>query len=51
MTWRGKVKDDPIVTVLSDPASWMLGVFGLTLIHLAHNPPAGLSWRDFGLGF
>ena len=51
MTWRGKVKDDPIVTVLGDPASWLLGIFGLALIHLAHNPPAGLSWSDFGLGF
>ena len=51
MSWRGRVKDDPILTVVRDPASWLLGIFGLILIRLAHGPPQGLSWRDFGLGF
>ncbi|MEM9724265.1 MAG: UbiA family prenyltransferase [Pseudomonadota bacterium] len=51
MAWRGKVRDDPILTVLRDPASWLLLLFGLTLLRFAHGPPEGLSWSDFNLGF
>lgn len=51
MAWRGRVKDDPIVTVLTDPASWMLALFGVLLLALAHGAPPGLSWSDFHLGF
>ena len=49
--WRGQVKDDPILTVLGDPASWLLAVFGLGLLTAAHGRPAGLTWGDFNLGF
>ncbi|MEL6979189.1 MAG: UbiA family prenyltransferase, partial [Pseudomonadota bacterium] len=47
--WRGAVRDDPIVTVLRDPASWLLFGVGLLLIAAAHHG-SGIGWEHLNLG-